>query len=118
MELFDFLFFNPIGLPVSKAINHDLFSDRCPMPHGFGQLPVEVGSRAVGVSTKRSPAIDPSSFDHVERQTPITALPDVANYAGNVDSVDVKPLPGHGIDGEEVTTSAFMSFRLWRSVRA
>jgi hypothetical protein len=95
MDFFDFLFFQPIGLHVGEAINHDLFGDGCAMPHGFGQLPVEVGSSAVGVSTTRTPAIDSSGFNRVEMHTPVTAFADVTNYPVNVDGVDVELLLGH-----------------------
>jgi hypothetical protein len=96
VEFFDFLFFNPIGLPVGEAFNHDLFGNGCAMPHGFSQLPVKVRSSAVGVSTKRTPAIDSSGLNCMEMHSPVTAFADVANYPVNVDGVDVKPPLGHG----------------------
>jgi hypothetical protein len=95
VQFFDFLFLNPIGLLVGEAIEHDFFGDGCAMPHGFGQLPVELGSSAVGVSTTRTPAIDASGFNRMEMHTPITAFADVANDAVNVDGVDVELLLGH-----------------------
>ena len=95
VQFFNFLFLNPICLLVGEAIEHDLFGDGCAMPHGFGQLPVEIGSSAVGVSPTRTPAIDTSGFNHVEIHTPITAFADVPNYAVNVDGVDVELLLGH-----------------------
>jgi hypothetical protein len=95
VQFFNFLFLNPICLLVGEAIEHDLFGDGCAMPHGFGQLPVEIGSNAVGVSTARTPAIDSSGFDDVEMHTPIAAFADVANYPVNVDGVDVELLLAH-----------------------
>jgi hypothetical protein len=95
VQFFNFLFLNPICLLVGEAIEHDLFGDGCAMPHGFGQLPVELGSSAVGVSPTRTPAIDTSGFNHVEMHTPITAFADVPNYAVNADGVDVELLLGH-----------------------
>jgi hypothetical protein len=110
MEFFDFLFFNPIGLLVGKAINHDRFGDGCAMPHGFGQFLVEVGSCAVGVSTTRTPGVDASGFNRMEMHTPITAFADVANYSINLDLVDVEPLLGHGFLPLLAKRSSFMAF--------
>jgi hypothetical protein len=95
VQFFDFLFLNPISPLVSEAIEHDLFGNGCTMPHGFGQLPVELGSSAVGVSPTCTPAIDALGFNHVEVHTPITAFADVPSYAVNVDGVDVELLLGH-----------------------
>ena len=95
MQFFDFLFLNPISPLVSEAIEHDLFGNGCTMPHGFGQLPVELGSSAVGISPTCTPAIDASGFNHVEVHTPITAFADVPSYAVNVDGVDVELLLCH-----------------------
>jgi hypothetical protein len=95
VQFFNFLFLNPVCLLVGEAIEHDLFGDGCAMPHGFGQLPVEIGSSAVGVSTARTPAIDSSGFDDVEMHTSVAAFADVANYPVNVDGVDVELLLAH-----------------------
>src|SRR2546423_9999188 len=62
VQFFDFLFLNPIRPLVSEAIEHDLFGNDCAMPHSFRQLPVELGSSAVGVSATCTPAIDASGF--------------------------------------------------------
>jgi hypothetical protein len=66
-----------------------------PLPHGFGQLPVEFGSSAVGVSAARASPVDSSGFDHMEMYTPITAFPDVPHDPVNADSVDVELLLAH-----------------------
>jgi hypothetical protein len=95
VQFFDFLFLNPIRPLVSEAIEHDLFGNDCAMPHSFRQLPVELGSSAVGVSATCTPAVDASGFNHVEVHTPITAFADVANYAVNVDGVHVGLLLAH-----------------------
>ena len=95
VQFFDFLFLNPMCPLVSEAIEHELFGNGCAMPHGFGQLPVEFGSSAVGVSPTCTPAIDASGFNHVEMHTPITAFADVPSYAVNVDGVDIELLLGH-----------------------
>jgi hypothetical protein len=50
VKFFDFLFFNPIRILIGEAINHVLLGNGCAMPHGLGQLPVEIRSSAVGVS--------------------------------------------------------------------
>jgi hypothetical protein len=95
MEFFDFLFLNPICLLVGEAIKHNLFGNGCPMPHGFGQFPVEFGSSAVGVSAARASPVDSSGFDHMEMYTPITAFADVAGYPVNVDGIHVELLRAH-----------------------
>ncbi len=95
VQFFDFLFLNPMCPLVSEAIEHELFGNGCAMPHGFGQLPVEFGSSAVGVSPTCTPAIDAAGFNHVEMHTPITAFADVPSYAVNVDGVDVELLLCH-----------------------
>jgi hypothetical protein len=95
VQFFDFLFLNPICPLVREAIEHDLLGNGCAMPHGFGQLPVELGGSAVGVSPACTPVIDTCGFNHVELHAPITALADVSNYAINVDGVDVELLVGH-----------------------
>ena len=56
-----------------------------PLPHGFGQLPVEFGSSAVGVSAARASPVDSSGFDHMEMYTPITVFPDVPHDPVNAD---------------------------------
>jgi hypothetical protein len=63
VQFFDFLFLNPICPLVSEAIEHDLSGNDCAMPHGFGQLPVEFRTSAVGVSPTCTPAIDASGFN-------------------------------------------------------
>jgi len=90
VQFFDFLFLNPICPLVREAIEHDFFGNDCAMPHGFGQLPVEFRTGAVGVSPTCTPAIDASGFNDVEMHAPIPALADVPNYAVNVDAVDVE----------------------------
>jgi len=95
VQFFDFLFLNPICPLVREAIEHDFFGNGCAVPHGFGQLPVELGSSAVGISPTCTPAIDASGFNHVEVHTPITAFADVPSYAVNVDGVDVELLLCH-----------------------
>jgi len=95
VQFFDFLFLNPMCPLVSEAMEHDLFGNGCAMPHGFGQLPVEFGSSAVGVSPTCAPAIDASGFNYVEMHTPIAAFADVPSYAVNVDGVDVELFLGH-----------------------
>jgi len=95
VQFFDFLFLNPICPLVREAIEHDLFGNDCAMPHGFGQLPVEFRTSAVGVSPTCTPAIDASGFNYVEMHAPIPALADVPNYAVNVDAVDVELLVAH-----------------------
>jgi hypothetical protein len=62
------------------------------MPHGLGQLPVEIRSSAVGVSATRPPAINAAGFNRMEMFTPIAAFADVANYAVNLDGVNVEAL--------------------------
>ena len=66
------------------------------MPHGFSQFPVESGGSGVGVGATRTPPIDSLGFNDMEMQTPIAPLPDVANFAVNVDSVDVELPLVHG----------------------
>jgi hypothetical protein len=95
VQFFDFLFLNPICPLVREAIEHDLFGNDCAMPHGFGQLPVEFRTSAVGVSPTCTPAIDASGFNYVEMHAPIPALAYVPNYAVNVDAVDVELLVAH-----------------------
>ena len=95
VQFFDFLFLNQMCPLVSEAIEHDLFGNGCAMPHGFGQLPVEFRTGAVGVSPTCTPAIDASGFNDVEMHAPIPALADVPNYAVNVDAVDVELLVAH-----------------------
>jgi hypothetical protein len=92
VQFFDFLFFNQMCPLVSEAIEHDLFGNGCAMPHGFGQLPVEFGTSAVGVSPTCTPAIDASGFNYVEMHAPIPALAYVPNHPVNVDGVHIELL--------------------------
>jgi hypothetical protein len=71
VKFFDFLFFNPIRILIGEAINHVLLGNGCAMPHGLGQLPVEIRSSAVGVSATRPPAINAAGFNRMEMFTPI-----------------------------------------------